>query len=185
MNLRGDGFINKSLLKKIIRLRFSLTPSKRAVALARSEMETTLAVIEDVGVEAASKCCLVPPMLGVDDDMREWSLLQILEHNTIVHRQMRKVIEALAKGREFRSTFNAKTDTIPSSNPGPEEIDAFRISVDEFLGSALSIANLRGTAKIAHPVMGPLSAHGWLCMFGLHLSLHRKQAEKVGLLLVK
>ncbi len=67
----------------------------------------------------------------------------------------------------------------------PEEIDAFRFSVEEFLESALSIANLRGTDKIPHPIMGPLSAHGWLCMFGLHLSLHRKQAEKVGLLLAK
>jgi len=143
-----------SLQKKMIRFKFALTSRKKAVDIVKSEMEKTLATVAALGTEGSAQACKVPPMLGVDRDMRNWSLFQILEHNTIVNNQMYKVAEALGHGREFRSDFNAKTDTIPSDTPNENEIAAFRISVERFLVMIDTLTDLRQTQRLRHPKIG-------------------------------
>ena len=49
--------------------------------------------------------------------------------------------------------------------------------------SVTALSQLRSTLTHPHPVFGPLTAHGWHCMCGFHLLLHRKQAEKAASLL--
>ena len=103
----------------------------------------------------------------------------ILEHNAIVNRSISGKVQCLARGEELTgvATIDPKTDVMPSANPGEEQVDAFRSSVDNHLESVQGLPNLRRGLTMRHPIFGKLNAHGWHCMFGLHLEIHLKQAE--------
>jgi len=113
--------------------------------------------------------------------MRSWSLFMILEHNVIVNRSITAIVRALALGEppDGGGLIDPKRDVMPSADPGPEQIAAFRESVERRLEVVSGLPELRGTLTKQHPVFGMLDAHGWHCMFGLHLQIHLWQAEVV------
>jgi len=120
-------------------------------------------------------------MIGVDHEMRDWSFLQILEHNVIVNRIISHTVEKLARGEDPKPErpINHKTDVLPGDSAGAEQIIAFSESVESYLSKVATLPTLRGTAETPHSVFGSFDAHKWHCMFGFHLGLHLKQAEKV------
>ncbi len=113
--------------------------------------------------------------------MRDWSFFIILEHNVIVKRSVGSIVRSLAPGEkpDGGGIRDPKKDVMPSTSPGPEQIEAFLLSVEHHLRTVESLPGLRGTQTLEHPVFGDLDAHGWHNMFGLHLEIHRKQAEAV------
>jgi hypothetical protein len=129
----------------------------------------------------------VPPMIGVDPEMQGWSFFQLLEHNAIVNRSIASMVEALALGKEPEGAalINPKNDVLPKGLSGPEQVQAFRSSVDDYLAIVSTLPELKGTAERPHPLFGPFDAHKWHCMFGLHLGLHLNQARKILSLLGK
>lgn len=168
-----------SLIRTIIRTRFSLTSRAAANRLLEKEARKTLALVESVAEVDAARPVTVPPMIGVDEDMRNWSLFMLLEHNTIVNGAMTAITEALAKGEDFESSIDPKRDVLPSSGAGPEQIERFRRSVENHAKSVAELGDLRRTATWPHPIFGPFTAHQWHCMFGFHLMLHRRQAAGI------
>ena len=172
-----------SLSGVAVRTKFACTSRAGATKTVAREMERTLAMAEVLGPKLSARGHEVPAMPGVDEDMRGWSLHQILEHNAIVNEQIRQVVESLHGGRPLVSDFDAKHDTIPSFAPGEGAVVRFRDSVAAHLRMVEGLGQLRGTVRQRHPLFGFLDAHGWHCMFGFHLFLHRRQAEKLGRLL--
>ena len=117
-------------------------------------------------------------MLGVDEDMREWSFYQILEHNVIVNdRISAAVLHLTGNGPAPEPDFDVKRDVMPQDSAGAEQVAEFKRSVEDHLTAVAKVPKLRGTEKTDHPIFGPFDAHRWHCMLGFHLQLHRKQAE--------
>jgi hypothetical protein len=166
--------------KAVIRTRFILTTRRQASGLIRSSANRYLELADRLGAKGGTPAT-VPAMIGVDPEMRGWSFLQILEHNAIVNRSIAAIVEALALGREpsGAALINPKTDVLPLGISGPEQVEEFRSSVDDYLSMITTLPDLRGTAERPHPVFGSFDAHKWHCMFGLHLGLHLRQAGKV------
>ncbi len=159
----------------IIRARMFLMSRKAASALARREADRTLEIVESHDAVSPRK---VSRMLGVDPEMQGWSLLEILEHNAIVNERLTDVVATLARGREVVTHFDIKTDVLPGSPEGVDQVERFRRSVDEHIRIVDGLLRLRGTVQFRHPIFGLLDAHGVHALFGLHLMLHRRQAEK-------
>ncbi|MDF1860419.1 MAG: hypothetical protein P1U87_09395 [Verrucomicrobiales bacterium] len=169
-----------SLIQKIVRFKFLATSRAAADRLIRVECDRTLAICRGLGDELCAASAEIPALLGVDEEMRSWSLFQILEHNTIVnHRITEQVLFALGEGPEPDPDFDVKHDVLPAGDSGPDQVAAFEESVDEHLRKVAGHSRLRGTPEADHPLFGPFDAHKWNCMFGFHLQLHRKQAEAV------
>ena len=126
-------------------------------------------------------------MIGVDEEMRDWSFFMILEHNVIVNRSISAIVAGLARGEKSLDSgvVDPKRDVMPSADPGPDQIRAFQASVEAHLDSVARLPRLRSTPTHRHPIFGQLTAHGWHCMFGLHLDIHHKQAETVARLLYR
>jgi hypothetical protein len=144
-------------------------------------MTRYLSLAQALAPEAGRHPVRVPPMLGVDEDMRHWSLFMILEHNVIVNRSISAIVASLAKGEPPTAigVKDPKRDVMPSKDPGEEQIQAFQASVKTHLEVVSRLSRLRSTQTFRHPVFGPLNAHGWHCMFGLHLQIHWHQAKAV------
>jgi len=173
--------MSNPIIKAVIRTKFRLTSCDKASGSIRSNADAYLRLADRFGASEGMEQVTVPAMIGVDPEMRGWSFFQILEHNAIVNRSIAATVEALALGKEpmGAALINPKRDVLPKGLSGPEQIALFRLSVDDYLGLVARLPSLRGTAETMHPVFGSFDAHKWHCMFGFHLGLHQKQAEKV------
>ena len=173
--------MSNPIVRTVVRTKFLLTSRDQALRAIRSHADGYMNLADRFGASEGMEQVTVPAMIGVDPEMRGWSFFQILEHNAIVNRSIAATVEALALGKEAMGValINPKTDVLPKGLSGPEQIGLFRQSVDDYQAMLASLPSLRGTAETMHPVFGSFDAHKWHCMFGFHLGLHLKQAEKV------
>ena len=169
------------LMQAVVKTRFALTSREKTSAQIQKSLDKYLALSRMVNAECGTLPVFVPRMMGIDEDMRNWSFFMILEHIAIVNRSVTSLVPSLVRGEEPEglSDFDPKKDVMPSPDPGIEQIHAFRSSVEDHLIVVSGLDRLRGSLRIQHPIFGQFDAHCWHCMFGLHLFIHYKQAEYV------
>lgn len=168
--------MKQALIRFLVRWRFRLTSRHNADALIQRELDHYLKLAEQLSEDAGRQQAKVPAMTGVDEDMRDWSFYMILEHNVIVNRAMQNMVTHLAQEEIPENRIDPKRDVMPSSQAGPEQVDAFRESVASYQ-SAVAPLTLEGVTTYPHPIFRHLNAHGWYCVMGLHLQIHWRQAE--------
>lgn len=168
-------------VKTAVRLLFVGTSDERAIHQAECALENHMWLADGLSPEAGSRPVEVPPMRGVDEDMRRWSFYMVLEHNTIVDRCISTIIRQLVHGEPLTgaAAIDPKKDVMPSRSAGEEQLGAFRDSVIEHVEMIKDLGRLRGTKTAPHPIFGDFDAHKWHCMFAFHLGLHYKQAYHV------
>ena len=169
------------LIKAAIRTIFTFTSREKALEKSVIILQRYAKLADGLSSEAGQLCVEVPPMRGVDEDMRKWSFFMILEHNAIVNRSITATVVQLARGEELRgaATINPKTDVMPSSSADASQFQDFADSVTRHIEAVKSLKRLRGTETSPHPIFGKFDAHKWNCMFAFHLGLHLPQAEYV------
>jgi len=167
------------LIKAVVRSLFLC--QDRDGALRQSEVlaahYTELA--EKLSKDAGRMSVEVPPMRGVDEDMRRWSFFMLLEHNTIVNRSITASVVQLASGEVLSgpATIDPKKDVMPSSSADESHLELFAQSVADHIAAVRELGNLRGTRTSRHPIFGQFDAHKWNCMFAFHLRIHLPQAR--------
>jgi len=165
------------IIKAIVRTRFALTSRASANAQAEKLLTGYLRLAQGLDKITGSEPVTVPPMLGVDEDMRGWSFFMLLRHNTIVNNAISANVRRLALGEPAPTKkFDTKKDVMPAGDCGIGQIAIFKASVLSHLESVGSLGELHGTATTEHPLFGPFDAHKWHCMFAFHLKVHLRQA---------
>jgi hypothetical protein len=173
--------IKKVFLKAAVRSLFIVTSRNRALCQAKRFLNDYLELADRLSREVGKHSVKVPPMRGVDEDMRDWSFYMILEHNTIVNRSISATIQQLVHGETLSgaAAIDPKKDVIPSQSAAEEQLQAFKNSVNDHVGIMANLGKFRGTRTAPHPIFGDFDAHNWHCMFSFHLRLHYKQAAHV------
>ena len=168
-------------IKYGVRAIFACTGRKAASGWALAALNHYVDLMRPLSEEQGRTPVTAPSMPGVDEDMRGWSLYQMLEHNVIVNRAISATVIQLARGESLNgeALTDPKHGVMPSVDPGPEIMDIFAGSVQSHIDAAAKLGPLRGTARSDHTVFGSFDAHRWHCMFGFHLKLHLKQARYV------
>jgi hypothetical protein len=160
---------------------FALTSRNKTSLQIGKSRDKYLALARLTNAECGTLPIVVPPMPGVDDDMRQWSFFMILEHNAIVNRSITSIIEGLVGDEEPKGAgaMDPKRDVMPSRKSGQEQVEAFRSTVEDHLRITSGLTGLRGSRRKRHPIFGEFDAHDWHCMFRFHLRIHYKQAAYV------
>lgn len=172
-------------IKLAVRTKFIFTSNRNAIKDIRHEAELTLRAFDGVEDALCRKQAKVSKMLGVDEDMRDWSFYMLLEHNIIVNRRIRLGVHALETGVPLEDGFNVKKDVMPSQRVDDSTLQRFQETVDHFIDSLPGFPKPWDKNRSPHPIFGNLNIHDWICMFGFHLHIHRKQAEALRLLLIE
>lgn len=169
------------LIKIVVRSIFLFTSSNRVKEQAQRVLRDYINLAEGLSPENGSRSVLVPPMRGVDEEMRNWSFYMILEHNSIVNSAILATIQQLVRGEQLSgaATINPKSDVMPSISVGEEQVLRFQDSVNNHLKVVRTLGRLRGTKTSPHPIFGDFDAHKWNCMFSFHLKIHYGQARHV------
>lgn len=121
---------------------------------------------------------LIPRLRGLEDSSRHWSVWMTLDHLRITNLVFARVISSLAEGRvpgQKASTADVKPDPGVTAEVEP----AFDASCEEVRAVVSNVADLGTEAKYAHPWFGPLDAGGWQALAATHMSIHRRQIERI------
>ena len=169
------------LVKALVRSLFLATSRQRSVQQTRRILSGYLRLSERIAPEDGRRPVAVPPMPGVDEEMRNWSFFMILEHNAIVSRSISAMVQQLARGERpsGAAVIDPKKDVMPTPDAGPETLPAMQDAVHAHLERLARLSKLRGTLTARHPVFGEFDAHKWNCMFAFHMRIHYKQAAYV------
>ena len=112
---------------------------------------------------------LIPRLQGIEDSSRSWSVAMTVEHLNIVGRGIRRIVAGLRVGQAPPRAARIE-DVKPRGELPPASAKS----------EATEPAIPRGTGLSApHPWFGPLDAHHWHCLLGIHQGIHRKQIEAI------
>lgn len=177
------------IMRKVIQWKFRMTSREQGIAKIQAHLQAYLDLLNELTDEQACQRVKVDKMSGVDEDMREWSLCENIEHNTIVNHALKARIISLLSGEssdEYKN-FDIKKDVMPGLGEpfGKSDIDQFIASVEGYLAAIAEYESLKTAATAEHPIFGTFNAHQFHILFGFHLGLHLKQASAVVDLLKK
>ena len=141
-------------IKTAVRSLFAVTSRERAINQAKHFLEKYMRLADGLSSEAGCRPVEVPPMRGIDEDMRRWSFFMILEHNTIVDRSITDIIHQLVQGEPLTgaAAIDFKKDVMPSQTAGEEQLRAFRDSINEHVEMVNALGRLRKTKTAPHPL---------------------------------
>jgi len=137
---------------------------------------------EKVPTEKRKIKILVPPMVGLEDSSRYWSLNGALEHLMIVAKNIEKVIIQLS-----HNNLPQEVADIALVKPKHQEIDCF----EEFKNYApkllerinfeieLTKGSLESSMKFKHPWFGLMNARQWYWLLNTHQVIHYQQIKKI------
>ena len=73
------------LMRAAIKTWFTFTGREKVSMQIQKSLDKYLSLTRLLNAESGMSMVFVPRMIGVDEDMRNWSLFMILEHNAIVN----------------------------------------------------------------------------------------------------
>jgi len=142
------------------------------------ERQTIHQLVATGNPAAAATHVLIDRLPGLEDSSRYWSVCMTLDHLRIVNHGIARTISSLSK--EISPAGQASTAAVkPNPTVDLSVLDAYEKSCDAVLAAVSAAPNLNSRARFTHPWFGPLNASGWHAMAGSHMSIHRKQIERI------
>lgn len=145
-----------------------------------AQMRKILDLVAATPPQLLTQRALVPPIQGLEDSSRYWSIQMTLEHLVIVSEGIGQMIGLLSQGR----VPPIEVDTAKVKPLGEETVEEslrkFR-SLAETHVSRINAATKDRASKTTHPHpwFGPFTAHQWNWLLGVHAGVHRQQIKEI------
>lgn len=158
----------------------AVLPQGAALGLFKSEGERVLSLAQSVSTEQGAVPVLINRVIGIEDSSRCWSVFMVLDHLRVVNEGIASIIEALSQDRGFSREVRIQ-DVKPNPKSGLDTIGRFVTSVANYEAAVARLGKLGRHMRHAHPWFGPMTAHDWHCLAGIHQLVHRRQIERIKL----
>jgi hypothetical protein len=159
---------------------------------ARSDWDENWRIFEDVNARIFAKIdglsdaqlekrVLVPPIAGIEDSSRYWSVAMTLEHLIIVGGDVKKLIIALSQGIIPPGKADVADYKPRGGERGAPQLAEYR----DFVASVkpeiepLRMAALASKARYTHPWAGRFTALQWQWLLGGHTHIHYRQIKEI------
>lgn len=168
-------------LKLSVRTYFAMSTRRQIMERIAWTTKAYLQYATELSDEESKIPVEVPALMGIDEDLRNRSFFQVLQHNTIVNRAISEICRSLAEGDRLGpdARIDPKRDVLPTPSPGSEVLGPFRESVEAHLTMVRTLGQMHTKETVHHPVFGELNSHGWNAMFAFHLRLHQRQVAAI------
>lgn len=176
----GAGLPLPELLFSRLILGITSAVDSRESALQRftSEARRLRKLVEPLDDAVGARQVLLPRLLGLEDSSRFWSPFMVVQHLVIVDTNMLRIMTDLVAGRLHPDEARIE-DFKPATSSGRTALSAFSSLVEQFNFRVPQWPELRTRCRHVHPWFGPLDAHRWLCLAGLHHGIHRRQLQRI------
>lgn len=139
-----------------------------------------LAEIEGLDDTLLARPVLVPKMRGLEDSSRYWSAAMVLEHLSIVNRDIARLVVSLSKGEVPPGDISTAT-VKPKGGGNPrlfvEEFRTLVMSLPDYIDSKVQDKTSKAVKK--HPWFGGMNALQWQWLLAMHTRIHLKQLRYV------
>jgi hypothetical protein len=142
------------------------------------EAEKIVSLARSVSAAQGTVPVLIGRITGIEDSSRYWSVFMVLDHLKIVNEGMAQIIEDLSHDRPFAQEVRIQ-DVKPHAASGLDTVDRFMKSVTNYGATIARLGTLGHRVRHPHPWFGPMTAHDWHCLAGIHHWVHRRQIERV------
>ncbi len=123
---------------------------------------------------------LIPPLRGLEDSSRYWSISQTARHLTIVGQLIENAVIELSHGRPIEKIVGT-ADVKPESERNARE------SIDEYVRFAdgvierieRSVGDRDSPLLLEHPWFGKLRARDWFWLLAIHSNIHLQQIREI------
>jgi hypothetical protein len=174
----GIPWFERNLIGAGIRLAARFATKDRLSALFRTEAQRAIDSARLLSEEKGRRRVLVPRLLGIEDNSRNWSVYMVLEHLVIVNSAIAATLPRLYAGRGASTEVRAE-EVSPLAEAGPEQMDDLAKLVERYTDMVEKLGNLRAGIAHPHPWYGPLSAAQWHALAVVHNSVHRRHIERI------
>jgi len=176
----GAGLPLAQLLFSRLILAIASAVDSRESALRRftSEARRIRKLVDPLDATVGARRVLVPRLLGLEDSSRFWSPFMVVEHLVIVDTNVFRIMTDLMAGRLHPDEARIE-DFKPARSVERASLVAFDKLVAQFNAQVPQWSDLRTRCRHVHPWFGPLDAHRWLCLAGLHHGIHRRQLKRI------
>jgi hypothetical protein len=165
-------------LRLAFRFACIVTSQNAAMRQFKREGEKIVALARSVSAAQGTVRVLINRIAGIEDGSRYWSVYMVLEHLRIVDEGIIRIIDELTNDRPFAREVRIQ-DAKPSIDSGPGAVDRFVTSVAAYEATVNRLGKLGRRARHPHPWFGPMTAHDWHCLAGIHHGLHCRQIERI------
>jgi hypothetical protein len=158
----------------------AITDRPQAVRQVIVRGREALSIAQAMPPDQLTQRQLIPRFTGIEDSYRYWSVLMCVQHLWITGEAMAQTIEHLANGQPGPQEVR-----IEAVKPDPEEpAEAVFQRYEEFLARYADrmtplLSRDLTRHRHDHPWFGPISAHQWLCLNGMHHGIHLTQIHKI------
>ena len=176
----GAGLPTLELLFSRFLLAVAGAANSRDSALRRftTQARRIRSMVEPLDEAVGSRRVLVPRLLALEDSSRFWSPFMTIEHLVIVDTNMLRIMTDLVAGRLH--LVEARIENFkPAPSSGKASVVAFDKLVEQFQSRVPQWTDLHTRCRHVHPWFGPLDAHRWLCLAGLHHGIHQRQLKRI------
>jgi hypothetical protein len=156
----------------------AMTSRDAAMQRFKREAEKILSLARDISAAQGIVPVLIGRITGIEDSSRYWSVFMVLDHLKIVNEGMAQIIEDLSHDRPFAQEVRIQ-DVKPRVDSGPDTVDRFMKSVTNYEATINRLGTFGHRVRHPHPWFGPMTAHDWHCLAGIHHWVHRRQIERV------
>jgi hypothetical protein len=130
--------------------------------------------------EQLTRRVLVPPMTGLEDSSRYWSVAMVCRHLTIVGSRMAQVAVALSHGKQDLFKVDTALVKPESESNSVESVTEYFQFADHVVNKIRSEVGDRGSvATWYHPWFGQMRSKDWLWLIGGHQRLHLSQIRAI------
>jgi hypothetical protein len=174
----GLPFLELHFVRAAFRMIRWLTSRQRTRRRFKDEGQRILCLARSLDPVAAARPVLIRRVWGIEDSSRNWSVFMTLDHLVITNDAIAAILEHITAGKEFGTEVRI-ADVKPRPDTGPEVLARFAGCVESFLARTAALPDLRAGVRHVHPWFGPLDGHGWHCLAGLHMTIHRRQIQSI------
>lgn len=152
----------------------------RSGRLFQKEGQKVLALLDALPAERRTERVLIARLRGMEDSSRHWSAAMTVEHLNIVGRRFLGVIASLRAGEVPPGTART-ADVKPRGEETAAETRAKFVTLlaDSAAADGLPPMLPGAGPRYLHPWFGPMEAHGWHALNGIHQGIHRQQLEAI------
>jgi hypothetical protein len=156
------------------------TPWKTCEKMFLQISEKILRETQSLTDEQLSKKIVVPPMRGLEDSSRYWSVAMAIEHLVIVGKKMHFAISELSQGRLVQEIADTAKVKPLGEMPPAQAIHDFRQFVEkDFPALEKFVSQKDSPLEHIHPWFGPMSARQWYWLLGVHQNIHLQQIREI------
>jgi hypothetical protein len=121
---------------------------------------------------------LVSPIIGLEDDERDWSAAMVVEHAVLVGEAIGRTLIFLSRGEQPPEPFT-RAAMRPRGAKGVEVLPLLRQLGRDYPGIVEAELGPRRDCNHRHPLFGELDLARWHYLSVSHLRVHRRQLHEI------